>query len=111
MYAAADPVANERRWSDVCDRIIAALTDVKGVRAMIVRNWGSVPSVLVTLGDRAQTRRVALCLDTGEPRIVVGTMRLRHAGLAISLYSMRDDEVEPFIRRFRTVLEEVIRGD
>ena len=97
-YMQRDHAAEQRRWSDVCGRIGASLLGVPGVTATVAPP-GAWPDVALRFADPASARRVARSLESGQPRIFVGTMSIPRAELHISPYSVRDDEVQPLIDR------------
>jgi D-glucosaminate-6-phosphate ammonia-lyase len=106
QYMKRDHAAERRRWSEICGRIGAALLGVPGVTATVAppeRGWADIA---LSFADAATARRVAQSLETGRPRIFVGTMSIPHAELHISPYSVQDDEVQPLIDRLCAAIRE-----
>jgi L-seryl-tRNA(Ser) seleniumtransferase len=105
-YAKRDHEAERRRWSEICGRIAAALLGIPGVTTTVAppeRGWADVA---LAFADPASARRIARSLETGRPRIFVGTMSIPHAELHISPYAVRDDEVQPLIDRLCDAIRE-----
>ncbi len=98
-YMKRDHEAERRRWSEICGRIAAALLGVPGVSATAAPPERAWADVALSFADPASARRVARSLETGRPRVFVGTMSIPRAELHISPYSVRDDEVQPLIDR------------
>jgi L-seryl-tRNA(Ser) seleniumtransferase len=105
-YARRDHVAEQRRWSEVCGRIGAALLGAPGVRVTVAppeRGWADVA---LAFADPSTARRIARSLETGRPRIFVGTMLIPRGELHVSPYSVQDDEVQPVIDRLCEAIRE-----
>jgi D-glucosaminate-6-phosphate ammonia-lyase len=106
-YIQRDHAADARRWLAVCQAVANGLHQIDEVSTRIFAPPEvSLAHAIIRLPNAAAALRAASELQSGRPRVFVGTMRLGSAELVVLPNDVRDDEVEALVNRLR----QVVRG-
>lgn len=103
-YAVRDHEADQRRWLTVCQAVADGLGSVVASTMILIPPEVSMPQVVIRLFDRTDARRVAAELQSGNPRVFLATMRLGAGELVVIPQNVRDEEVEPLVRRLQEAI-------
>jgi L-seryl-tRNA(Ser) seleniumtransferase len=104
-YVSRDHAADRLRWQQQVDLVNQALDGVSGVRTVPRTTAGGVPVLDIQVGSAERAARVAIQLDSGDPRVALGHNGVPNGALTLNPLVLQPGEEQVVADRLVAVLK------